>query len=259
MSTKRHIPFHGYGRGQVRTLAWKYASDERIPLHNHGWHQLIYATAGVMTIETANGIWVVPTHRGVWVPARVDHAIKMSGAVDMRTLYFSPRLALESLGDCRVLSISPLVRELLLYTIELGSLDRRVAAQRPVLELLVDRIAALPVASLQLPQLRDPRALRIAERVLADPGERVQLAALAKQSGGSKRTIERAFKLDTGMTFGRWRQHARLVHAIRLLAAGKSVTSVALEVGYDSVSAFVSGFRKAFGRTPGRYYWDEER
>src|SRR4051812_17326890 len=117
MSTERHTPFHGFGRGQVRTLAWKYAPDERIAPHNHAWHQLIYAISGVMTIETAKGLWIVPAHRAVWVPAHVDHAIKMSGTVEMRTLYLSPRLAWAAPRGCRVVSVPPLVRELLLHTI----------------------------------------------------------------------------------------------------------------------------------------------
>ncbi len=259
MSKERHIAFHGHGRGQIRTLAWKYRPDEVLAAHHHDWHQLIYAISGVMTVETPLGAWLVPTQRALWVPARIDHAIKMSGTVDMRTLYFSPRLAWQAPSECRVMNVPPLVRELVLYTVELGGLDRRIAKQRPVLDLLLERILALPAVPVQLPPLRDARAQRVAQRVLNDPGEQLTLHELARHSGGSKRTIERAFQLDTGMTFGRWRQHVRLVHALRLLAANKSVTSVALEVGYDSVSAFVSGFRKAFGKTPGRYYTDEPR
>jgi AraC-like DNA-binding protein len=56
------------------------------------------------------------------------------------------------------------------------------------------------------------------------------------------------------MSFGRWRQQARLLHALRLLAVGESVTAVALEAGYESTSAFISMFKKTFGTTPGRYH-----
>lgn len=73
-------------------------------------------------------------------------------------------------------------------------------------------------------------------------------------AGASKRTIERIFIAQTGMSFGRWRQQARLLHALRLLAVGESVTAVALEAGYDSTSAFISMFKKAFGTTPSRYH-----
>jgi AraC-like DNA-binding protein len=43
------------------------------------------------------------------------------------------------------------------------------------------------------------------------------------------------------------------LHALRLLAEGQAVTSVALEVGYQSTSAFISMFKKAMGSTPLRY------
>ncbi|HID9329325.1 TPA: helix-turn-helix domain-containing protein, partial [Klebsiella pneumoniae] len=38
-----------------------------------------------------------------------------------------------------------------------------------------------------------------------------------------------------------------------LLAAGKPVTAIALDLGYDNVSAFIALFRRMFGTTPGRY------
>lgn len=248
------MTFNGHGRGQVRVLSWEYPPDERIEEHRHDWHQLIYAVTGVMTVTTPDGYWIVPMNRAVWVPARVVHAITMSGAVAMRTLYLSPRLPHDLPRGCHVLSVPPLLRELLLHSIAVGGLDRRVARDRRLLDVLVDQLVVHPSDPLRIERVRDPRAERVARRVLDEPGERASLERMAKQAGASKRTLERAFKLETGMTFGRWRQHVRHVHALRLLGIGRSVTSVALDVGYDSVSAFVSGFRRAFGVTPGRYY-----
>jgi AraC-like DNA-binding protein len=56
------------------------------------------------------------------------------------------------------------------------------------------------------------------------------------------------------MTFRQWRQQLRLLEALRLLGRGEPVTNIALDVGYSSLSAFVSVFRKALGVTPGRYF-----
>ncbi len=56
------------------------------------------------------------------------------------------------------------------------------------------------------------------------------------------------------MSLGRWRQQARLLHAMRLLASGEPVTSTALEVGYESTSAFIAAFSAVIGTMPGRYY-----
>jgi AraC-like DNA-binding protein/quercetin dioxygenase-like cupin family protein len=256
---KRQSTFNGHGRGQVRTLAWEYPPGERVVPHRHGWHQLIHAVTGVMTVETPRGHWVVPTHRAVWVPAREVHAIEMSGKVAMRTLYLSPRLKGALPSECRVVPMPPLLRALVLKIIALGGLDRRAHRERHLLEVLVDQIAELPADPLRIERVRDARADQVARRVLEAPGERATLEALARRSGASKRTIERAFERETGMTFGRWRQHVRLVLGLRLLGAGQPVTRVALEVGYDSVSAFIAAFRKAFGTTPGRYLQSEGR
>jgi AraC-like DNA-binding protein len=56
------------------------------------------------------------------------------------------------------------------------------------------------------------------------------------------------------MSVGRWRQQARLLHAMRLLARGEPVTSIALEVGYESPSAFIATFKSVLGTTPGSYF-----
>jgi AraC-like DNA-binding protein len=66
--------------------------------------------------------------------------------------------------------------------------------------------------------------------------------------------LERIFQKETGLTFGKWWQQLRLLHALRLLAGGRAVTSVALDVGYDSPSAFIAAFRRYFGATPARYF-----
>ena len=62
------------------------------------------------------------------------------------------------------------------------------------------------------------------------------------------------FRLRLGMSFGRWRQQARLFAALEMLAQKKSVTEVAIAVGYDSVSAFIEMFRTMLGTTPQTYF-----
>jgi len=78
--------------------------------------------------------------------------------------------------------------------------------------------------------------------------------ALGRAAGASRRTPERLFRTETGMSVGRWRQQARLLHAMRLLARGEPVTSIALEVGYESPSAFIATFKSVLGTTPGSYF-----
>jgi AraC-like DNA-binding protein len=240
---------------QVRTLAYDYPDGHRIGFHRHDWHQLVHASGGVMTLRTATDAWVVPPHRAVWVPADVDHAIEMSGRVAMRTLYVRPRAHPGFPRQCRALAAPPLLRELVVYAVQVGTLDARRDHQRHVLALLFDLLAALPgEAAHHLPRPRDARAAAIAQVLESDPADARPLPQLARAAGASARTAERLFHAETGMTFRTWRQQLRLVHGMRLLAGGHSVTSVALDTGYLSPSAFVSAFRLTFGQTPGRYF-----
>ncbi|CRM17694.1 MULTISPECIES: AraC family transcriptional regulator [Pseudomonas] len=67
-------------------------------------------------------------------------------------------------------------------------------------------------------------------------------------------TIQRLFRRETGMTFGQWRQQARLLLALERIAVGEKIINVALELGYDSPSAFTSMFKKQFGKTPSHFF-----
>jgi AraC-like DNA-binding protein len=225
-----------------------------IPKHSHDWHQLIYASRGVMTVNTSTGSWVVPSRRAVWIPAGIEHEVEMSAAVSMRTLYLRTGLSEVLPKECCVINVSPLLRELILRAIEIGMLNRSVPAHKHLIDIILDQFYALPTMALKLPMPVDVRAVRVAEMVRANPGDAKSLDQLSKNTGASKRTIERLFQVETEMTFGKWRQQLRMLHALRLLAAGEPVTTAALEVGYESTSAFIAAFKSTVGTTPGRYY-----
>ena len=73
-------------------------------------------------------------------------------------------------------------------------------------------------------------------------------------AAASERTLERLFHAEVGLSLGRWQQQVRLLHALQLLAGERSVTEVALRVGFESPSAFIAMFRRAMGTTPSRYF-----
>src|SRR4029077_21071297 len=99
---------------------------------------------------------------------------------------------------------------------------------------------------LALPMPGDERARALARYVLEKPVISDSVDDLAKQPGLPRRTLERRFRDETGLSFGMWRQKARLLDSIRLLAEGKSVTDAALDCGYSSVSAFIAAFKGTF-------------
>lgn len=238
----------------VRSLALRLPSGHRVTSHDHVWPQVVYATRGVMTVETERGTWVVPSHRAAWIPESVQHAITMSGAVLMRTLYLRPGLADTLPTDCCVLSVAPLLRELILFTIGIGMLDQANARHARLVGVLIDLLTETPEAPLELTLPQDARAQRFAHLIRAAPGSCAPLEDLAGQSGASLRTLERLFQREVGTTVGRWRQQVRLLEALRQLADGMPVGQVALAVGYESTSAFIAMFKRMLGTTPSVYY-----
>ena len=218
-----------------------------------GWDHLVFASSGVMTVATPDGQWVVPPHRALWAPSGVPFRIQFHGRVAVRTLYL--RTELRALpGGLRAVNVPPLARELILHAVEASPLDLRVPEHERLIGVLVDQLAALPQAPLPVPRPTDPRAQALCELLAVDPGTERSLEDLAAQVGASRRTLERLFASETGLTIGQWRQRQRLVHALRRLAEGESVSSVAHAVGYRTASAFVAMFRQQLGDTPGRYF-----
>ncbi len=238
---------------EIASVSHDFRDGDVIPEHFHPEHQLVYASAGVMTVHTAQGVWVVPPMRAVWIPARIPHWIAMSGMVSMRTLYLLPKLRNRLPSKCLVMSVSPLLRELILHACERRRLHRKSASDRRLIEIILDQLKAVPAAALQLPHPSDPRALRVVRALTANPADARTLGALCRDCGASKRTLERIFLRETRMTFGKWRQHLRLLRSMGLLASGEKVTTAAMEAGYASASAFIAMFRRELGTTPKRY------
>jgi AraC-like DNA-binding protein/quercetin dioxygenase-like cupin family protein len=244
----------GDGKSAITTLTREYAAGHVVPVHFHDRDQLVYASRGVMTVRSGDGSWVVPPQRAVWVPAKISHTITMSGSVAMKTLYFKPRLVKDLPRQCCVINVSSLLKELILYACRFPALKSSTKWQWHLIELILYQLKTVQTVPLQLPHLSDPRLIRISDLLTKDPSDGRTLAQLCRVSGASKRSIERLFQQEIGMTFGKWRQQLRLMQGMRLLAEGAKVTHAALESGYSTPSAFISMFRKALGTTPTCYF-----
>ena len=231
--------------------------------HNHttGWHshkraQLVFASSGVMVVKTHEGTWVIPPQRAVWVPGGMDHETSTIGAVEMRTVYVSPRVAQTFSKHCCVVNVSELLRALILRASALPLAYKRQGRDARVMQMILDEIQGSKTLPLHLPAPRNRRLARLCSAIVATQDTAPTLSKLTKQVGMSKRTAERLFVRETGMTFSRWRQQARLLTALTQLASGHSVKQVAFKSGYTSQSAFSSMFKATFGTTPRRYFID---
>jgi AraC-like DNA-binding protein len=238
----------------VIALALDHTDGHVIPLHWHSRAQLLYASTGVMTVTTGSGVWVLPPLRAMWVPAFTEHRIRASGYLSMRTLYIKPEAAVKFPPACRIVSVSPLLRELIVYSTTLPRLYEPDSLAGRIMTLILDLIRFRDTVPLDLPIPRDPRLRIIFDLLSGHPADGRTIEEWGTRVGATGRTLSRLFRAETGITFHQWRQQLRLLEALRLLGRGEPVTNIALDVGYNSLSAFVSVFRKALGVTPGRYF-----
>ena len=238
----------------VVVRASEYPSGYRSENHWHGRAQLVYACAGVVEVTAKQGAWVVPQHRGVWIPARTVHRIESAGAFSMRSLYVREDSVVELADECGVVGVSPLLRELILTAAEAPQLYDLSGRDGRVMDLIMNEIRSSPVVPLHLPEPTDSRLRQITAALRENPADTRTLEAWGRLAGASPRTLARLFPAETGMTFRHWQRQARLLDGLMRLAEGEPVTSVALEVGYENPSAFISMFRRTLGVTPGRYF-----
>ncbi|MFJ4293535.1 AraC family transcriptional regulator [Cupriavidus sp. NPDC089707] len=238
----------------VAAMAADYLPGDMTSPHQHPHAQLIHAVHGVMVVATDEGQWIVPPTRGMWMPGGTMHWIRMVGHVQMRTAYIRPDAAPGLPQRCTVLGISPLLRELILAAIDIPLPYEPDTRDARLMRLLLDEVLLVPSLPLHLPRPSDAGLRQICDAIVEAPDNARTLADWGEKLGVDPKTIQRRFARETGMTFGQWRQQARLLAALEKLAAGSKVVDVALDLGYDSPSAFATMFRRQFGVPPSAFF-----
>ena len=237
--------------------------------HRHPWLQLSYAAKGGGEVITDGGRYVAPPRHAVWVPPGLPHAVRCVEGTEIRSLYVDPAALAPPLAHdaadapdapdapgraCRVLAVTPLLRELIRGFSEFPVEYEEDGAQGRLAAVLLDQLAAAPEAGLALPLPVDARLRRICRELQARPDSARTLAEHAARLAVSEKTLSRLFLRQTGLTFRAWRQRLRILAALPLLERGERVTDVAIACGYDSMSAFIAAFRWFAGVTPGEFF-----
>lgn len=238
----------------VVAVALNYPGNQLIPAHMHQSAQLLYASEGVMTVTTNKGIWIVPPERAVWVPMHTQHEILTFCRLSMRTLYIKGDAVSDLPKQCCVVTVSRLLKELILHATTLPRLYDLKGPDARLMLVILDQIQNLPVTPLELRIPQEPRLNMIYKALSGNPADNRSLEDWGHEVGACSRTLTRLFQAETAMSFRQWRQQFRILEALKRLGQRESVTKIALDLGYDSLSAFICMFKKALGKTPGQYF-----
>ncbi len=227
-----------------------YPSGLHTGMHSHPKAQLIYGISGVMNVETEDAYFVLPPTKALFLPPDEDHSIFMEGEVSMREMFIDRTLAATVAPEARVLTVGPLLRELLVAICN-EPIDWEQDGRCPhIIALIIDEIRRSRTLLTRLPSVREARASRVAKAIMDNPADARSLDDWGETCGASSRTLARLFLRETGMTFGQWRLQARLNAAFVLLMTDGDLPRIAQKVGFSSQSAFGVAFRRAFGLTP---------
>lgn len=238
------------GVGAIVVGNFRLESGQWFVPHSHPQHQLAWARRGVLGVSVGDAYWVLPRTRALWLPAGVVHRTGATRDAVLCSLYFEPDRCERNWPEPTPVGVDGLLAHLIVH---LGDEnlpdDARLRAEAVVLDLL----RPLPATPIDVPSPADDRVRAVADALLANPADPRSLESHARAVGVSRRTLTRLFAHDTGLSFDRWRTHARLRAALPLLAEGQPVSRVAHTVGYATPSAFLAAFRRTVGTSPGRY------
>jgi len=239
--------------GPVIALPTKYPDGYFVPRHSHSRAQLLCASKGVVLVTTDAGRWLIPGDHAMWIPAGVKHSVEIVGDVFMRSIY----IALDAISGVpdylHVVGMTDLMRCLIIDATSVDSIPKAGSRDALVIELILRDLHTLPQRPLGLPFPADPRLQNLCRQFVKRPSARATIDDWADRMAMSRRSFTRHFQRETGVSLSVWRQQACLFAAVPRLTEGEAVTSVALDLGYDSVSAFTTMFRRMLGVSPKFY------
>ncbi|WP_035707412.1 AraC family transcriptional regulator [Niveispirillum irakense] len=222
--------------------------------HQHRRSQLLYAASGVMAVSTPHGAWVAPPERAVWIPGGTPHSVRMVGAVQTRSLLIEPDQCPSRGQTCQVVAVSPLLRQLMVASGDIPPAYDEQGRDGLVVKLLLAEIDRAPPLPLAVPFPSHPGLARRCHAFLGQPQATATIDEWADALAMNRRSFTRLFRQETGMSFTEWRQQACISVALPRLAAGETVTSVALDLGYDGPGNFSTMFKRVTGMAPSRYF-----
>ncbi len=221
------------------------------PIHQHAEGQLFYLYSGAISLINQQGRHLLPPGCLAWVPPEIRHGAEVHQAVLAQRLYLDAdwaRLHLPS--ELSIVRATALITELLSQVVELQS---HKAAQQLYLTCLADAYSRQAKLPLTLVMPSHPRLLAVCQQCLSNVQHHYSLEQLAELAHMSRRSLSRHFLQETGISVGVWLQQMRIHLALEKLVSGQSVTQIAWDLGYQSLSAFITQFRHHIGVSPGNW------
>ncbi|MCJ8313386.1 MAG: helix-turn-helix transcriptional regulator [Saccharospirillaceae bacterium] len=221
--------------------------------HSHSWGQFVYAHKGVLSVVTADEQYIVPPEQAVWLLPHIEHEVSAISDTELTSFYVDNTLLHQLPAKNTVLEVNDFLKALILEANNIDENYQWKSTDGRLLQLIMDRLAIAPKVILQLPTPKDPRLLKMLTIIQNNPATGYNLKQWGTIVGASTRSLSRLFKSETGLSYRQWRQRLNVQIAISQLSTDQTITSISLNLGYESAAAFTHMFKQNTGKTPSFY------
>ncbi|HEX3650186.1 MAG TPA: helix-turn-helix transcriptional regulator [Pseudonocardiaceae bacterium] len=244
-------------RGRWSGGSHRYDGDRVVTgWHFHDVHEIEYACRGVVEVRTAAGHYLLPPHQAAWIPAGLPHQTTLNAGAQTLAVLFEPRLVPTPGDRVRIIAVSALLREMMLYSARWPISRTESGADADSFFQTLGHVVAAALADerpLHLPVSTDPLVTAAIDHTCAHL-DHVTIGDVTRAVGVSERTLRRLFQTHVGMSWRTYLLRARVLRAMAMLAGqDRSVLDVSTAVGFDDVGAFARSFARHCGETPSAY------
>ena len=207
-------------------------------------------------METASAHYLLPPQQAAWIPVGLEHQATMNPDVKTVAVMFDPALIPDAGDRARILAVSPLIREMMIYALR-WPIDRANGDEvsdgffRTLARLVSEALDH--EAPLSLPTSENP----IVAAAMAYTKEHLESVTAGRGQSdriGLRADLTTSFQDTIGLSWRTYLLHARMLRAMALLAApGQSVQKTSTAVGFESLSSFTRAFTQFCGETPSSY------
>jgi AraC-like DNA-binding protein len=222
--------------------------EHKLPFHRHEKGQMTYIEGGIAYLNTQDKAYFIPGRHYIWIPAGLDHFVQHKNpALIVRNIYFchDPDSSEPFYNKLGIYPANNLLLEMLQFTEPWKGNIAPGSKQYQFLSTLKDILPQISKHPLPivLPTSDDERMQPIIEYLHTHLSDPLTLLGVADKFGMSVRTLSRLFQSAMDISFLQYLKLCRAIRAMELLLqTNKTISEIAYETGYTSISAFSNTF-----------------
>jgi hypothetical protein len=253
----RHFNPDSLDRPIVAGMVDTQEKEDELAVHTHRKGQLVLVQRGGVIYEVPSGLWMVPPRCGVWIPGGMPHSNRVPANAGLLFLYVDMEAA-NVPQECCTLSITPLLHELIH---RMATLRPLYNPQGPTAQIAMgaperaDRHAGRKAATCDHATFENALYCRFLDGQSGRPPDR---GGMGGSCGARRADADASRGHRNGHDLQALASATQIIVAIQKLSAGETVQSVSGALGCESVSAFITMFKKVLGKSPARYFSERE-